>query len=559
MEPAASPLAAYRRRSARSNAGVRSDDEDMVYYGHGCRSPRTSGRAGRVPSPRDDSQQQDREDSETEYHPWADRVDIEDADDEDGDDAAGEDEPVDEEAEGDAYCAFYVLQCILQRAISEVVAASYAGGRGPSVARAPATAATQARTAAQGPVNAAMAARASQQERRILELSPTIERLEGRNGDRRSPAVARLTSRRVRPRDGPLEAPAPIRQRTRAGAQPAQGEHVWSPMVEAALERELRQANTDGFVTEGMDDWANRTEGANKLIPNLNDGFKGVVEDAIALLAYDTAVRLMNFWAPPNLAESCVARALNLVKQEHFASLHMVWSIDEARTGWFTRQMQVWRNNKWEQGLAMVYILHGLPYNPRANPRVRIPVRPSTQAVPRISRKEFTNTYAAGEARKLAKAVVTTILVNSCCNSLHTSFYASLAAGPVSFELMPWHRNADDLPFATEIFERALFASFRRPIPLPLVLRTYVLAWWLFGMPIATGSSLTHSAPRNEEGVHWYHERVKLWMRNAILRCTAQGGPWWDADRRGWSFRRESVLVFSEDGMEELSPRQFQL
>ncbi|CAI7804782.1 unnamed protein product [Closterium sp. NIES-53] len=279
-----------------------------------------------------------------------------------------------------------------QRAMSEVVAASshdtttprHSGGRGPSASRGRANAATANGNVAPGPVNATIAARATQQERHILSLNQTINRLEGRGNAAVRPEITRLT-----------------------GARP----------------RRARETTVDA-------------PGATH---------------AISILAYDTSVGVMNFWVTPEQAERCMARALRLSNTEHFVLLHMVWGVDDKRTGWFTRQMQVWRNTKWEQGRAFVNILHGLPYRTRANPRVRLPVRPSAQEVPRITRKEFTEQFKAG---------------------------------PGSWELMTWHRNAAGMPFATENFERAFCASFRRPIPPPLVVKTYVLAFWLFGVSI---------------------------------------------------------------------------
>ncbi|CAI5954631.1 unnamed protein product [Closterium sp. NIES-64] len=343
--------------------------------------------------------------------------------------------------------------------MSEVVASSSRdtttplrpGGRGPSASRARANGATATEVAVPGPVNAAMAARATQQERLIVSLNQRIHRLEGRGDAAVRPDIARLTTARERRgRANAVDAPGATRRRIDAAGGHATGgvrAATRSPMVEAASERELRQADTDGVVTEGMDEWADRLEMGHKLLPKLEDGFKvliDVTKDAITILAYDTSVAIMNFWVTPELAEKCVARALRLSNPDQFVLLHMVWGVDAKRIGWFTRQMQVWRVSKWEQGNAFVNILHGLPYRMRANPRVRLPVRPSTQEVPRISRKEF---------------------------------MVQFKAGPGSMELMPWHRDAARMPFATEIFECTFYASFRRPIPPPLVVKTYVLAF----------------------------------------------------------------------------------
>ncbi|CAI7864901.1 unnamed protein product [Closterium sp. NIES-54] len=55
-----------------------------------------SGRTGRAPAPADDSAQEERADTETEYLPWANHVDVEDI----NEDASQDEELVDEEAEG---------------------------------------------------------------------------------------------------------------------------------------------------------------------------------------------------------------------------------------------------------------------------------------------------------------------------------------------------------------------------------------------------------------------------------------------------------------------------
>ncbi|CAI7798586.1 unnamed protein product [Closterium sp. NIES-53] len=326
----------------------------MVYYGPGTRSPRPSGRAGRVPSPREDTPDRGMSEPDTEYLPWADRIDVAEDNGEDEneeEDNEEQDAPVDEEAEAEHRP---------QRAMSEVVAASshdtttprHSGGRGPSTSRARANAATANGNVAPGPVNAAMAARATQQERHILSLNQTINRLEGRGNAAVRPEITRLTGAHPRrARETTVDAPGATCRRTDTSGNHALGgtrAAVHSPMVEAALARERCQANTDGDVTEGMDEWANRLEVGNKLVPKLDDGFKGVTEDAISILAYDTSVGVMNFWVTPEQAERCVARALRLSNTEHFVRLHMVWGVDDKRTGWFTRQMQVWRNTKWE-------------------------------------------------------------------------------------------------------------------------------------------------------------------------------------------------------------------
>ncbi|CAI7836341.1 unnamed protein product [Closterium sp. NIES-53] len=157
------------------------------------------------------------------------------------------------------------------------------------------------------------------------------------------------------------------------------------------------------------------------------------------------------------------------------------------------------------------------------NPRICLPRRLSVQYVPRITCVEFTKKFEGGTA---------------------------------TYELMWWHRNAAGVPFSTPQFERPIFASFRRPMPHRLTIRTYIIAFWLFGveMPIVTGAPLVRSAPQNDEGVGWYHDRVKRWIRNAILHRMAEHGPFWDANRRGWRFRHEGLIVISENGIEDMSP-----
>ncbi|CAI7863281.1 unnamed protein product [Closterium sp. NIES-53] len=176
-----------------------------------------------------------------------------------------------------------------------------------------------------------MAACATQQEQHILELQQTISRLESRGGRATSPTVARLTTCQSREREPVRDVHAALRHRVNEAADYAEGTPTVarSPMVEAALELEVRNANTD------------RLEDGSKLIPSLDNGFKGVVEDSGNILTYDTDVAEMNSWVPPELAERVVARALKITHPGHLALLHMVMTNDEKRTGWFTRHMQV--------------------------------------------------------------------------------------------------------------------------------------------------------------------------------------------------------------------------
>ncbi|CAI5458226.1 unnamed protein product [Closterium sp. Yama58-4] len=410
------------------NAGHRSDDEDMIYYGHGTQSPHVSGRQGRTPSAGDDSAGHEETDNETGYLQWADRLDVEDAP-EDTDEET-ESEPVNEDAEAAGWL-FVSAEHRQHRLISEVVAASSnatsiearPGNRGPAVTSA-GGAGSVARNAAQ-PVDAAVAARVRLQERRILELNQTIERLEGTRAAAAREAASRNVPRSARAREDDADPPPATRQRVSPphGVNTDTRRNTRSPLVAQAIAREIRQSHAGSRATPAILDWGDNLEQGNKMIPTLEDGFKGVVEDSISILAYDTNVVVMNFWVPPALAEWCVARALKLTSPRELTLLHMIWGVDEKRVAWFTRRMQVWRNTKWEQGRANAYILHGLPYDAGANPRINLPVIPDGQEVERITRRDFTTRYKAG---------------------------------PATFELMPWHRNAAGLPFSTEIFERAL-------------------------------------------------------------------------------------------------------
>ncbi|CAI5985927.1 unnamed protein product [Closterium sp. NIES-65] len=499
----------------------------MVFYGQGSQSPRPSSRNGSNAPHSGGISQAGHAQSDSGYLQWADRVGVENLEEDDPEDTwMPEEEEVDEDAEAAQRT---------QRSLSEVVAASTPatseeqrpGARGATNPSASRRGQVSVRSAPDDQVDAAMAARVAEQERRIAELHETIQRLEGARRAVARSAETRTVPVRARDRDGALETPATTRRRTVTGRDETRtdthrGEPL-APMVEAALHREVRVANTGGVATAGMQNWAERLQIAHKFLPGMDDGWKVVVVDAIKIMVYDTDVGELNFWVPMVLVERIVARALNITKASHRALLHMVLQHDDKRSGWITRQMQIWRNTTWEQGRAYTFILHGLPYRAGSNPRVTIPARPSVQEVPRITCKQFDENHPA-------------------------------EAG--TFELRPWHRNAAGVPFATEKFERGLYASYRRPIPPPLVLRTYLVAFWLFGVevPILNGGPLVTSAPQNEEGVRWYHERVKRWMRSAILRRTAEHGPFWDAEKRGWRFRRDSAVVISENGMEDMSP-----
>ncbi|CAI5938726.1 unnamed protein product [Closterium sp. NIES-64] len=184
--------------------------------------------------------------------------------------------------------------------------------------------------------------------------------------------------------------------------------------------------------------------------------------------------------------------------------------------------MQVYRNTRWEQGRAYVYILEGLPYDPPAFSRVAMPADITVGAAPAILRQEFIAQHRAEQG---------------------------------THQLMPWHRR-NDLPFASASFERGIYKSFRRANQAPLVLRTYVVAFWLYGVefPLINGTQMPWLAPQNDEGVRWYHEHVVAWARQSILTGNAIDGPWWDCNARAWAFRQGSTVIISEEGMEDISP-----
>ncbi|CAI7757384.1 unnamed protein product [Closterium sp. NIES-54] len=72
--------------------------------------------------------------------------------------------------------------------------------------------------------------------------------------------------------------------------------------------------------------------------------------------------------------------------------------------------------------------------------------------------------------------------------------------------------------------------------------------------PLINGTQMPRSAPRNEEAVRWYHDRVVEWARRSIMASTAATGPWWDPNARAWAFRQGSSVIISEDGLEDISP-----
>ncbi|CAI7852394.1 unnamed protein product [Closterium sp. NIES-53] len=240
------------------------------------------------------------------------------------------------------------------------------------------------------------------------------------------------------------------------GAEP-QHERVHTPFVAQALARETAIVRgRHGPPTEQLVIWADNLEIANKVIPGLLNGLKDAVGEGIVLLVYATRVGRMSFWPSPLLIEATMARALRLRTRAQRQQLHLVWTNDASWSGWFIRKMQVFRNTRWEQGRAYVYVLNGLPYEPPAFSRVAVPADMAANGVPQVSRQDFVGRHRAG---------------------------------PGTFQLLAWHVH-NGLPFAADSFERGIYKSFRRASPPPLVLRTYVIAFWLYGVSGITVVSL---------------------------------------------------------------------
>ncbi|CAI5484618.1 unnamed protein product [Closterium sp. Yama58-4] len=255
-----------------------------------------------------------------------------------------------------------------------------------------------------------------------MSITSTLERFEGsiNAGQHRSPDPS--TARRDTIGD---DARPTTRQRRaspiRATRGVTAGERTRTPMVAGALAHELRQAGhaaQPGDVPDGFQQWADRLEFANGVVPSMETGWKvnssynspmlawtaheltqcvppwqAVVDYAINVLAYDTAVADMNFWVPPLLAERVVAQALGITDPGQRALLN-----DAKHTGWMTRRMQVWRNLRWEQGRAYTNVLHGVPYEGAANPRITVPAEPPRDADPCISAEQFSEVYKVGKA-----------------------------------------------------------------------------------------------------------------------------------------------------------------
>ncbi|CAI6012843.1 unnamed protein product [Closterium sp. NIES-65] len=425
------------------------------------------------------------------------------------------------------------------------------GGRGPTVA---ATGGVNVPAAAPAPapaMNAAMAARLRARELEIVELNARLRE------------ARRTATNNVAEGDADIQgqrntAPATSRQRNRApamtrqresnptvdqrGAEP-QHERVRTPFVAQALARETAIVRgRHGPPTEQLVIWADNLKIANKVIPGLLNGLKDAVGEGIVLLVYATRVGRMSFWPSPLLIEATMARALQLRTRAQRQQLHLVWTNDASRSGWFIRKMQVFRNTRWEQGRAYVYVLNGLPYEPPAFSRVAVLADMAANGVPQVSRQDFVGRHRTGSNYYVTYAAANIARFG-------------VSDGPGTFQLLAWHVH-NGLPFAADSFERGIYKYFRRASPPPLVLRTYVIAFWLYGVeyPLINGTQMPRSAPRNEEAVRWYHDRVVEWARRSIMASTAANGPWWDPNARAWAFRQGSSVIISEDGLEDISP-----
>ncbi|CAI7878914.1 unnamed protein product [Closterium sp. NIES-53] len=322
-----------------------------------------------------------------------------------------------------------------------------------------------------------MAARATHQEQHIMELQQTISCLESRGGRETSPTAARLTTRQSRAREPVRDVRAALRHHVNEIADYVEGTPTVArlPMVEAALEREVRNANTDGEVTPGLD-ILGRPLGGWQQAHSVSGAHSGVVEDSGNILTYDTDVAEMNSWVPPDLAERVVARALKITHPDHLALLHMVMTNDEKRSGWFTRHMQVWRNTKWEQGRAFVNILHGLPYKAGANPRIRLPRRPRVQDVPRIICIEFTKKFEGAQA--LYDAVVarySSPAIAALGRLLLPYLFPELSAFATVEDLVFHLRTSNARYRAAALAEGALPPPLPPPTPLLLLLKSLML------------------------------------------------------------------------------------
>ncbi|CAI5511098.1 unnamed protein product [Closterium sp. Naga37s-1] len=464
------------RRTGRLNAGRRAADRDMVYYGTASRV--NSGRTGRATSPGDDSDDEmNNTENDTGYATWA--ANQEEDEDVGEPSEVAPTELVDEDAEAARSRQRSVTTLSHAAPVTPVVIAS--GGRGPTVA---ATGGVNVPAAAPAPapaMNAAMAARLRAREREIVYLNSRLR--EARRTGNRNGTEGDADTQGQR-----NVAPATTRQRTREsnptveqrGPGP-QHDRVYTQFVAQALARETAIVRgRHGPPTEQLVIWADNLELTDKFIPGLLNGLKDAVGEGIKLLVYATRSRRMSFWPSPVLIEATMARALRLRTRAQRQQLHLVWTNDAARSGWFIRKMQVFRNTRWEQGRAYVYVLNGLPYEPPTFSRVAVPADMTANGVPQVSREDF---------------------------------IARHRAGPGTFQLLAWH-VLNGLPFAADSFERGIYKSFRRASPPPLV-----------EFPLINGGQMPRSAPQNDEAVRWYHDRVVEWARRSIMASTPASGP----------------------------------
>ncbi|CAI5499750.1 unnamed protein product [Closterium sp. Naga37s-1] len=385
MEAPRNPYAP--RSSGRQNAGRRADDGDMVFYDN---PPRATGvgnpgsASAHVGHPVD---REHRHVDVTEGDPETEVVEGENVHSDSGD-AANHDD-VDEEFE-EANAQQRPLGDVNQAALNVVTTTPCA--RGPVIAGNASAGATAVPRAP--PVDAALAARLAAREREVHELRSQLRQTEAR----RTPGPAR-------PAPAATDAPRPRRSANVAPVATVNAANLEPPLdpprtpfVARALAREtVATVGRHGAPTTSLIYWADTLEMAHRGLPGLDNGWKEAVRDGIVILAYDTRVGRMTFWPPQQLMESVLCRTLRLNTRAQKHMLHLVMINDPARSGWFVRKMQLYRNSRWEQGRAYIYVLLGLPYDPPTFFRVTVPTLPQGLTVAPISRLEFTTTHRAGK------------------------------------------------------------------------------------------------------------------------------------------------------------------
>ncbi|CAI5962858.1 unnamed protein product [Closterium sp. NIES-64] len=182
--------------------------------------------------------------------------------------------------------------------------------------------------------------------------------------------------------------------------------------------------------------------------------------------------------------------------------------------------MQKCRSTLWDIVRAYFMVLNRMPYEKPKSSRVLPPARPDPSVTPRTTVADFLKDKAPG------------------CGT---------------HELFTWHVE-NGVPFATEAFDVGLYETFnsRSYGGGQMVLKLTGVAFWLFGVetPLKTGKPLTKSGGQNDQGVRWYHSRIRAWARVAILSRTPERGPWWKARHRAWAFRQNALVLISDDGID---------